>query len=143
MENMRKENKWVKDFKELLVKRDNLVKTITKEISDLKYYRAIVIETINKINEIHERHRRAIRDVELYGFQSSINVLGRDNFDKIVRKICSEIDMYTYESLQDREQKNNFNMYNDIDNSYSFDDGHDPEDSDDMSIFDYYCPWED
>lgn len=101
IESMKKQHPWVKQFNELVNKRNEQTQAIGKEISSLRIYEATVQKTLDEIDRIEERHRVAVRAVESYDFLNAANLLGKDSFNNVFRTIGLGVELQVSIPSQD------------------------------------------
>lgn len=87
IESMKKTHPWVAEYNELLAKRDEQARCLTKELSSVRDYRKSINHTISEIDEIVDNHRKVIQMVDKYNFQSAFNLLGRDQYNQVFHNI--------------------------------------------------------
>jgi len=92
IERMKKQHPWVQSFNDLQKKRDDQVLQIDNEISALKTYEATVQQTLDEINQIERRHRIAIQALDDFDFLDVANLLGRDNYNSVLRDLGMGVD---------------------------------------------------
>lgn len=78
-----KQHSWVKEFYELVKKRDQQVQTLSEEISSLKNYEDIVQQTLNQVEQIEEQHRLVVHAVDQYDFRKAASLLGQQRYHKV------------------------------------------------------------
>ena len=83
IESMRKQHPWVKNFSELVTKRNQLVKAINSEVSALTSYQRTVQQILSEIERIEGRHKTALRAAENYDFTDAASLLESDIFSQI------------------------------------------------------------
>lgn len=93
IERMKNQHPWVQSFNELQKKRDEQVLQIDNEISALKIYEATVQQTLDEIDQIEQRHRIAIHALEGFDFLDVANLLGKNDYNRVLRNIGMGVDV--------------------------------------------------
>ena len=93
IENIKNQHPWVKQFNELVDKREEQVKYIEMELALLKDYGVMVQKTLDEINEIENLHREVLLKVEEYDFQDAALLLGKGCFNEVFRRVGLGVDI--------------------------------------------------
>lgn len=83
----------IREFNEMLSKRNWQVQCIEKELVSLKQYEDFVRKTLMEIDEIEKIHKKVFLEVEKYNFQAAVDLLGNDRFEQIFNDIDFVMDV--------------------------------------------------
>lgn len=85
---------WIKDYNDLVVKRDEKEKQIKSELSSLKNYENVVKQTIAKIDTIEKEHNEAVLMVDKYVFHKGFKLIDYSIVVEIFRSMGLDASSY-------------------------------------------------
>lgn len=82
---------WVKEYKELVVKRDKQVVLINSELKSLMDYETAVNCTLGKVDRIEKAHKEAIVAADKYNFTKAFSLIESDITSKLLLDIGVDV----------------------------------------------------